>query len=302
MKIKHTLSLVFVLYTVASFAQYQIGIIPRTSPDKRIYQKVGFTEIEISYGSPSVKNRKLIDNLIPYNQIWRAGANEATRIKTSSDLNFDGKILPAGEYAFFVKARKNLPWQCIFNKKSEQWGAFNYDSLENALELDVERLSGNFTEALTYTIDQTAPDSASIVLNWGDIELRMPFSLNYQNEFVKKIENVVQHLDDHLKWVAYVQGADHISRNGLEADVGLSWIDQAEKWEEKSQLWDDRYYPREYIKQHRNWTKAKLLGAKGMNEAALKAYEKVVGTSYYKRKIAEEPFEELSQSWKTKRR
>ncbi|MEM6700816.1 MAG: DUF2911 domain-containing protein, partial [Bacteroidota bacterium] len=65
-------------------AQYQIGIIPRVSPDKMVYQKIGYTEVEIRYGSPAVNQRPIWGDLVPYDKVWRAGANAATTVEFKS--------------------------------------------------------------------------------------------------------------------------------------------------------------------------------------------------------------------------
>ena len=73
--------------------QYQIGIIPRTSPDKSVSQKVGYTQIDINYGSPAVNNRIIWGELEPYNEVWRAGANDATTIEFDADVMIEGCLL-----------------------------------------------------------------------------------------------------------------------------------------------------------------------------------------------------------------
>jgi len=302
MKIRSLLILSLLFSSYVSKAQYRIGLVPRISPDKKVYQKVGFTEIEIAYGSPSVRDRKVLGELIPFDKVWRAGANDATRFKTSGDLNFDGQLLPAGEYSFFIKANEDEKWECIFNKQVKQWGAFRYDSSEDTLRVKAKIEPGSFTEELSYSIDQTSHDTAALVMKWENITLSLPFTINYKNEFVKNIDAQVEETKDHLKWVIYVQGAEHLSQNDLDPTQALEWIKQAEILEPKSSTWDDRFYPIEYIQQHRNWTKAKLLASQGMFTKALEEWEKVNGSMFYEKKKDREAFEELTKEWKTKKR
>ena len=98
----------------------------RVSPKASIMQVVGFAEVEINYGRPGVKERKIWGELVPYNKVWRAGANEATTIRFGSNVEIEEKQLPAGTYSFFVIPNKN-EWTLIFNKVGEQWGAFEYN-------------------------------------------------------------------------------------------------------------------------------------------------------------------------------
>ena len=99
------------------FSQYQINLIPRKSPDKGIYHKIGYTEIDISYGSPKVNERKVWGGLIEYDKLWRAGANVATTMEFSQDIFIQGKRLPRGRYAFFIIPRKLGAWTVIFSDK-----------------------------------------------------------------------------------------------------------------------------------------------------------------------------------------
>jgi len=94
---KILLTLSFLAFCNLCFSQYQIGLIPRESPDKGVYQKIGFTSIDIRYGSPKVKGRNIWGDLVPYNQVWRAGSNNATTIEFSTDVNINGKLLQQGK-------------------------------------------------------------------------------------------------------------------------------------------------------------------------------------------------------------
>ncbi|MEL6987524.1 MAG: DUF2911 domain-containing protein [Bacteroidota bacterium] len=114
---------------------------------------------------------------------WR---NNATNIFFSTDVSINGEILPKGEYAFFVVPRKDQDWIGIFNKNSKQWGAFSYDSNEDALRIKMKPDTlGNVQENLTYQIQQYEYDSASILLLWDRIALNISFKTQYVQEFIK---------------------------------------------------------------------------------------------------------------------
>ena len=172
------LSLVLSLFFQSLSGQYQIGIIPRESPDKGVYQKIGFTEIEIKYGSPGVKGRQIWGGLVPYGEVWRAGANYATSIYFSYPVIIHGTTLDSGSYAFFLIPRENDSWTAIFNKVSKQWGAFSYEQAEDALRLEVQaRKSPRKHEHLTYSISQTGFKFGSILLNWEYMEVEVVFEI-----------------------------------------------------------------------------------------------------------------------------
>lgn len=138
----------------------------KASPADSTTGYIGNSEISIKYNSPSVKNRTIWGALVPYNQVWRAGANEATIFTTSASLNVEGKELPAGTYSFFaIPTEKD--WTIIFNKTANQWGAYKYDMGEDALRVTVTpKKSSTVNERLKYEINKNG-----IVLKWENLEI-----------------------------------------------------------------------------------------------------------------------------------
>ena len=147
----------------------------RVSPKAEIMQQVGYTDIKIIFSRPGVKGRTVWGKLVPYNAVWRAGANEATKIVFSTDVTIEGKNLKKGAYSFFAIPGKN-EWTLIFNKVSDQWGAFEYNESEDALRIKVKPEKGNWQEWLAYTITKTNDSSAVIRLEWE--KLKIPFKLS----------------------------------------------------------------------------------------------------------------------------
>lgn len=123
----------------------------RPSPPAQASASVNGKIITIDYGQPSVKGRKIWGELVPYGQVWRAGANETTAITLSADATVEGKKLPAGKYAFFVIPNEKEA-TVIFNK-TVKWGAFSYKQEEDVLRINVPvKKSNMFAEKLTYTV------------------------------------------------------------------------------------------------------------------------------------------------------
>jgi hypothetical protein len=128
-------------------------------------QAVGGAEVHIAYGRPAVKERKVWGELVPYNRVWRAGANEATTFTCNSDVRIDGHTLPAGTYTFFVIPTEN-EWTVIFNRVPRQWGAFNYNPAFDALRLTVNPAETTHEEHLSYSIAPAGANSARVTLAW----------------------------------------------------------------------------------------------------------------------------------------
>jgi len=121
--------------------------------------------ITVNYGQPSVKGRKIGENLEPKSgQVWRAGANKATVFETDKDITVGGSALKAGKYGFFVLVGDDDNWTFIFNKTWDQWGAYSYKASDDVLRVAATTTKGTFSEKLTYSIAK----DGTMTINWGD--------------------------------------------------------------------------------------------------------------------------------------
>lgn len=161
MNLKNTLALTLLfigMTTVASAQQKQPA-----SPPETVQGTINGANITINYSAPSVKGREIWGGLVPFDKVWRAGANNATTFTTDKAIVVEGKSLPAGTYAFFVIPTKSEA-TVIFNKVASQWGAYDYDAAQDQLRIHVKpKLTDKRTEKLLYTIDNGA-----VVLSWDN--------------------------------------------------------------------------------------------------------------------------------------
>jgi hypothetical protein len=140
---------------------------PRVSPPQSVTGKVRKATITISYSSPSVKGRIIWGTLVPYDKVWRAGANEATTFETDKDIKVEGRLLPAGKYSFFLLPRENAGWTAIFNKEAKQWGAFKYDESKDQLRVDIKpTVLRDTVQALDYRITRRG-----FALDWEKVSV-----------------------------------------------------------------------------------------------------------------------------------
>lgn len=115
--------------------------------------KINGATITINYGSPSVNARKIWGALVPFNKVWRAGANDATTFETDKEVTIEGAKLPAGKYSFFILPSEK---ECviIFNKEAKQWGAYDYKEKEDQLRVTVkQKVAKSASEKLVYTVN-----------------------------------------------------------------------------------------------------------------------------------------------------
>jgi Protein of unknown function (DUF2911) len=143
-------SIFLMLFTSATFAQNEKKAM--ASPPAKATAKIGGANVSITYNQPAVKGRKIWGELVPYGKVWRTGANNATVFETDKDLKVEGKVLKAGKYALFtIPAEKE--WIIVLNKKSEQWGSYDYSEKEDALRVTVKSEAANdMTERMTFDI------------------------------------------------------------------------------------------------------------------------------------------------------
>jgi hypothetical protein len=165
---KQILSLVVLLAVsfVAVHAQDGKDKSKRPSPPAKAEGTINGAKIVIDYSTPFVKGRKIFGGLEPYGKVWRTGANEATTFEVSKDVKVEGKDLPKGKYALFTIPGEN-EWTIIFNKTTNQWGAFKYKEADDALRVTVkpgktEKLIEQFNIAI---------EGSKVVLRWENTEV-----------------------------------------------------------------------------------------------------------------------------------
>jgi Protein of unknown function (DUF2911) len=147
----------------------------RPSPPATAKGKIKDANITIDYSSPSVKGRQIWGSLVPYNKIWRAGANEATIFTTDKDITVEGKKLPAGKYSLFMTPGEK-EWTVIFNSQTGQWGIkntgdANLDPAKNVLSVTVKpKTEKDVQEKLTYTVEDKLMDKG-FYLRWDKLKV-----------------------------------------------------------------------------------------------------------------------------------
>ncbi|CAM3337517.1 DUF2911 domain-containing protein [Rhodothermus bifroesti] len=133
------------------------------------------TYVKIVYGSPRKRGREIFGALVPYGEVWRTGANEATEITTTGDLNFGEHRLPAGTYSLFTIPYPDR-WTIIVNRALGQWGAYEYNADLDLFRFDVPvRQTDKLYEGFTITFEQEG-DSTFLYLRWDRTEVRIPIA------------------------------------------------------------------------------------------------------------------------------
>ncbi|MBL7816267.1 MAG: DUF2911 domain-containing protein [Saprospiraceae bacterium] len=151
---------------VTSLAMAQDGK-SKPSPAAIATGKIGDKTITITYAQPAVKGREIWGKLVPYNQVWRTGANEATTFEVDKDVKIEGQDLKAGKYSLFTIPTEGGEWTIIFNSVIKQWGAYSYDASKDVLRVKVKSAkSENLVERLTFNVA-----SDSVILTWEKLSV-----------------------------------------------------------------------------------------------------------------------------------
>ena len=160
---KFKLTLVFLLVATITFAQ--------KSPRKQATGKIGQVSVTVDYGAPSVNGRTIWGELVPYNKVWRAGANENTTVSFNKEVTIKNATVPAGKYGLFLIPSEEGTWDVIFSKKNDAWGSNGYDEKNDLLRIKLRvNTVANSTEQMTFSIDK----DNGILFNWDKVLLLIP--------------------------------------------------------------------------------------------------------------------------------
>ncbi|MCB9898867.1 MAG: DUF2911 domain-containing protein [Planctomycetes bacterium] len=212
----------------ASAASQQAPALPavRESPAASVTQRIGLTDVTVSYHRPGVKGRTIFGGLVPYGELWRAGANENTTIAFSHDVTIEGKPLAAGTYGLHMIPRPDR-WTIVFNGDHESWGSYFYREEADALRVDVTPEEAPSTEWLRYDFDDLTDSSATLSLVWAETAVPMHIAVDTNAVMLAYIDDV------YLRGLAgffpdgYMNAANWCLQKGVAFDKALAWVDTA---------------------------------------------------------------------------
>jgi len=229
---KAGLALVFFAAALPAAAQAPLTL-PQPSPEASVSQTVGLTEISIRYHRPAVNKRKIWGELVPYGQVWRAGANENTTFTVSSPIKVEGQALAAGTYGLHMIPTEK-EWTVIFSKMSSAWGSFTYDPKEDALRVTVTPTKAPFEERLSYAFADPSNRNSTMVLRWEEIAVPVRIEVDTPAVVVENIHKELRGLP-RFSWQGWNQAANYCARNDVNLDEALQWADRSIQMNENFQ-------------------------------------------------------------------
>jgi len=240
-------------------AQSFVLDLPLQSQRAEISQRIGITDITISYHRPLVNDRKVWGNLVPYGKVWRAGANENTTITFSDPVQIEGKPLDRGTYGLHMIPNAD-EWTIIFSKNSTSWGSFTYDPAEDALRVPVKPQSADMHNALTYDFDQLQPNSAVVELEWEKVAVPFKISVDVHDAVQASLQKQLRNLSQYT-WMSWDDAATYLLTEKIANDEALAYAN-------KSIENEDRY--------DNEMTKSKVLTALNRKDEAAAAQKKAL--------------------------
>lgn len=215
------------LLGLTSFAYSQSFVLdlPRPSQHAVVTQRVGVTDITINYHRPLVNGRKVWGSLVPYGQVWRAGANENTVIEFSTPVTVEGQPLAAGRYGLHMLPAEN-EWTVIFSKNSTSWGSFTYDKAEDALRVTVKPQATEMHEALTYDFDDPKGDSVVATLRWEKVAIPFKVAVNVNQVMDDSLHRQLRGLAQYT-WMSWNDAANYLLASKSNLDEALKYADKS---------------------------------------------------------------------------
>lgn len=178
---------VFLAVSVSAYSQWNI---PAASPRQSVEQQFSMSKISLDYGRPAVKGRKVFGELVPFGQVWRAGANSATKITFEQSIDFGGKVVPAGTYGVFVIPQEK-EWKIILNKDANQWGAYSYDERLNIIDITVptQKLT-EAQEVFEIALNPKDENNVDMVFKWDLTKVIVPLKTANPATVIKIVDKL----------------------------------------------------------------------------------------------------------------
>jgi len=251
--------LMVLLSASATFAQSTQLNIPRDSQRASVTQRIGITDITVNYHRPLVKGRTIWGKVVPYGQVWRAGANENTTITFTDPVTIEGKTLEKGTYGLHMIPNQD-EWTVIFSKVNTAWGSFTYKEAEDALRVNVKPQTGEMEEALAYEIDQPTENSAVITMRWEKVAVPFKVGVDVNSIVDASLKAQMRGLPQYT-WDGWDDAANYLLAHKVNLDEALEFSNRSIGAEPRYENYN---------------TKSQILEAMGKKDEAKVAHDKAI--------------------------
>jgi hypothetical protein len=257
-------------------------IFPQLSPSASVAQTIGTTSVEIQYHRPAVRGRQIFGALVPYGQVWRTGANDATTIRFSDPVQVNGQKVAAGTYALFSIPYQDR-WTVILNKRARQQGAWEYDPREDVLRLDVKPKTVPHTEWLTYEIYPASSATAYVDLYWEKLRVSLLVEVDVDEIVTARMRKAMRERPG--DWKLMSDAAQYCVDQEIHMGEALGWVERSIKLSEQPANLS---------------VKARLLYLQGDKIKAVRLMEKALSLARARKlgPAVSGPLEQMLEQWK----
>ncbi len=231
----------------------------RVSPPASVSQGLGIVQVKVDYHRPAVRDRGIWGGVVPFGQVWRAGANAATVLTLSHPAKLRGQELPAGSYALFVIPQTDR-WTWVLNRKAAQWGAYAYKPEDDVLRFDTPVRHAPHEEWLRYDLRIVDPQTLRLELRWEKVATDFDLVFDTRGLYWKHLEETLAKAKPE-DWVPWYQAALYCFQQEIH-------LDKAHDWTDRSLIAKPTYSNLEL--------KARLLRRLGQNQAALEHLDRAL--------------------------
>jgi hypothetical protein len=200
--------------------------LPRESQAAAVSQSIGLTDISVSYHRPAVKGRKVWGGLVPFDVVWRAGANENTVLTVTSPFTIGGAALPAGRYGLHFLPTATS-WTLILSRQANNWGSFSYHPSDDAARVIAATNSAEFVEHLQYSMDNPTDSSVTLTMRWERLAVWVPITVNSRDVVLDSIAQQLHGIPQFFPQ-GWLEAAEWAAANGFP--------EQADRWADSSLL------------------------------------------------------------------
>jgi hypothetical protein len=213
-----------ILSLALGLGMVQAQELPTPSSKAIVKQRIGLTDIKVVYHRPNVNNRNIFGELVPFNTMWRTGANKATEVTFSTEATVQGKKLPAGTYSLFTIPGENT-WVIIFNSETEHWGTGNYKQEQDVLRVEAKVSETAFTESFTIGFDKVTKESGHLCLSWATTMVCVPIQVDVAEQALKNIDIAIAEQPEN--WAVYRNSASYYIDNNIDNAKALTWMEKS---------------------------------------------------------------------------
>lgn len=227
------LVLLFSFLSVVSLCHAQTVMLdlPLQSQHAVVTQRIGVTDITINYHRPLTNGRQIWGKLVPYGEVWRAGANENTTITLTDPVSIEGQPLDKGTYGLHMIPGENQ-WTVIFSKMSTAWGSFSYKQDEDALRVTAKPQPAEFHDALTYDFDDVKADSTVITMRWDKVAVPVKVAVKVNDLVEASLQRQLRGLNQYY-WEGWDDAANYFLSTKTNLDEALKFEDRSIQTEER---------------------------------------------------------------------